>query len=434
LQFFVPLGNGVNAVRTSKPVFLGHRVSRFRLRMRVEIPNRTMDWVSGLQLTVGETASSPPQLFLDLPAGAAPDGSFWTDWIDGNRTWLSLFSPGLVSFDGGSGRLELLGFERELEPGAARTDVPPADPASEDALHLTLGYEAIGISPEMGEETQHFAISVWNGSHPQVVGIYVSPFLPSLWNDTGVEVGISVQGFKSAGESGGWIRPEPGDTGVYQEIVVPPQTRTLFVTAKSAIRNPYLLSAQALQGAFSDIVIERSGGFSSLSAVDLNDLESNTNAENPYGKNFADFLAGQAAVDRRIAESVVIASAHALDASDGSFRFGGVRLHRSFDSLRDVDVRIENRAGRAHVQSRNNHFVLFRGDVVDPIAGGWTFHHEWSQYEYEMPDEYVDVQGPPPLLFAQAIDANSVMGTRRASEFCYQANHLHSPSTAATGL
>ena len=68
---------------------------------------------------------------------------------------------------------------------------------------------------------------------------------------------------------------------------------------------------------------------------------------------------------------------------------------------------------------------MFQVDELnDPLTGGWTFNHEWGHWKYSMPDEYVDVSGPPPVLFSLAIDGNSIMGTSASSEFCNAKNHL----------
>lgn len=427
----IPLGNGSNAVSIAKPFFLGHRVESVRLRVRFHIPNRTNHWINGVTLRVREAgATGVVQQFANLPTTAAADGSFWTRRFNGNAVWISIFSSGIIGFDGGQPEFQILEVDRRFEPATSRDDVPAANLAGDNHLNLSPGHEAIAHTPGTSE-SQHFAINTWAYTS-QRFAIYASPFLPDLGNDVGLRLSLSVPvaspngvipaTFRSPSDEGVWERPAGGDSGIYYEFVVPPKTPHVLITVNSALRAPYFLSVNRVRKIFYNVVMERDEEIGTPAATNDLALRNLTSNEFPYGWQLADFLPENPNIDQRIEDVTVLASAYMLDASDGMFRFGGAKLYRNISWSRNVDVQFKKGEGRANAGAFK--ITMFEDDELqEPLGGGWTFHHEWGHWEYNMPDEYIDVSGPPPLDFSLEVDPNSVMGTRATTEFCHEDNH-----------
>lgn len=427
----ISLGNRKNFISIAEPVFLGHRVERFKLRVRFNNPDRESHWLPGVTLAFRNLGTSFEE-HTELPSTANADGSFWTGFIPGNRVWIMIFGrgAGIVDFDGGQPQFEILGVERYFDSAISRQNVPSTDVNSPQVLHITRGFEAIGYSPVGGTEAQHFVISTWSYD-TQVIGLYISPLLPSMWNDIGVSLAVSNSGFKSLSDSTGWVSPAARDTGIYTEFVVPATTTYMFVTVKTTLSAPYFFSFQLVDTIFRDIVMERDEEINTPAGTNTQALINKTSNDFPYGKQLADFLQESPTIDQRIRELVVLASAHMLNASDGMFRIGGVKSHTDIDFFRDVDVQFNKGSGRA--EDVGSHFDLYEVEELDnPLDGAWTFHHEWSHYEYDMPDEYIDVNEPPPAQTnSEAIDPNSLMGTKDSNEFCHRRNHRWSEETDA---
>ena len=342
----IPLGNGSNVVSIGKPIFLGHRVQSFRLRVRFENPGRTAHWLGGVKLSLRDQTGNIID-YTSLPSTASSDGSFWTDVLAGNRAWLGITSTGFVDFLGGQPRLEILEIDRSMSPSSTADEVPSLAETDPGVLGFSNGFEAVALPPAVSEAL-HYNIFVWD-SEARNVGIYVSPFLPELWNDVGLRVAISTSGYKPKSDQTGWLRPDAGDSGVYAEISVPPHTRRLFVTISTVASAPYLLAAQRIRKRFGGIVMERDEDIAQPAEVDTNGLMNATSREFPYGKQFHDYIFAHPDVDKRIRQMMVIASAHMLDASDGMFRFRKAFIGTSrgramlmFNSRKDQVARIQH--------------------------------------------------------------------------------------------
>jgi len=425
----IPLGNEKNVLNISKPLFLGHRIESFRLRVKFDNPCRTANWISGVTLSL-KSGSTTWQEMTSLPSSAGSDGSFWTVQITGNKVWINIFSNGEVRFDGGSPAFQILEIERHFKAGSSRNDLPTTDLSNDTILYIPRGFEAIGFSPQVAE-AQHYIIDTRSfGLLPQVLTVYVSPFLPEMWNDVGLFVAVSTNGFKPY-DTDNWINPVSGDSGVYHEFFVPPNTNNVYVTIKTTLAAPYFLSVKNLRMVFTDIIMERDQDIGDPRGSDRQNLRDRTSRQFPYGTQFSYYLAENPSIDRRIREVMVLASANMLNSSDGYLRLGSAVLNRQIDWWRDVDVQFQEGSGRANASwTRIN---LFEDEELqNPITGGWTFLHEWGHWEYGMPDEYFDISGPPPTDYSVAIDPNSLMGTRATTEFCHSLNHYYSEDMGGT--
>lgn len=428
----IELGNEKNVLADrGKVFFLGHRVERFRLKARFVDPDgRTGPWVPGV--TVSFAANGAVEQFGQLPPDAEPDGSFWTREITGNSVRIQLSTAGqLADFLGGRPRLEIVAVDRQFLADSAPDDVPISAPApSGGSLNtapvMALDDEVIGFSPGLGE-AQHYRILL-PGSEPRLESLYISPrfFGFGLDNDVGLKVHISPTGFVSPTADVQWIEPAPGDSGIYTEFEnVPGQA--LSVTVVSTLPVPYLIRDTRMVERFSSLVLERDELMANAPDIDVDGIRDGAGPDAPFNAQIADYLQPSATYDRRIREALVIGSAYALDGSDGQMRFLSAELHRDTDPFRDVDVHFAICDDLGDPACRANagpfHIDMFTGDLRDPVGAGWTLHHEWGHFEYGLPDEYIDISGPPPL-FADAIDPNSLMGTRSSTEFCTPFNHF----------
>src|SRR5262245_4646476 len=154
----IELGNQGNFVNIDKTFFLGHRVERFRLRVRLVNPGFAAQWIPGIAISLGPPGASLQQ-FQDVPADAEPDGSFWTQEFASNFVVIRIRSGGtLVNFQGGQPRFEIVAVERYFLPGVDRNDLPTASTgARRNALTLSRGEDVIAFSPALGE-AQHYRI------------------------------------------------------------------------------------------------------------------------------------------------------------------------------------------------------------------------------------------------------------------------------------
>lgn len=415
----IELGNQSNFLRVDKTFFLGHRVERFRLKVRFVNPGRTAQWIPGVTLLFESPGGF--QRFQSLPPDADMDGSFWTQEFTTNFTNIRIGSNNIVDFDGGQPRFEIVAVERHFLPGVDRDDLPTASTgARRNALTLLRGDDVIAFSPGLAE-AQHYRIPV--ATTPRTQSLYISPRTLSLNNSIGLKVHLSTTGFVFPDANVTWIEPAPGDSGIYTEF-----TRTAgqdtFVTVVSTVIAPYLIRQTWLVEQFEDIVMERDGQMRAAPDIDLNPIRGDASQDMPFNAQIADYLQGSADFDRRIRETVAVASAFALDASDGQMRFRSAELHRNIRATRNVDVQFSICATPpCRANAGFSRISMFNTDLSNPASAGRTVHHEWGHWDYGLPDEYVDVSGPPPTLFSDAIDPNSLMGTSASTEFCTANNH-----------
>lgn len=421
IYYALALGNQSNFVNLRRDFFLGHRVERFRLRVRFVNPGRSAQWLPGITLSfVGDGGF---QQLQGLPAGAAADGSFWTDEFTANRTEIRIGSGGIVDFEAGQPRFEILEVERHFDPGIDREAVPVTSSTVDPAFaRLLRGDDVIGFSPGV-VETQHYLIL--SSLTPRQAALYLSPFLLSTHHDMGIKIHLSTTGFVAWDAPVNWIEPSPGDSGIYHEFTQGNQHT--FVTVVSTLIGPYLIRYNWLVERFDGIVMERDEQMGAAPDIDLDALRAGAGQGSPYNAQLADFLRGSADFDRRIRETLAVASAFALDGSNGQMRYRGAELHRDIATFRNVDVQFAICDDAADPDCRANtswtRISMFTLDLTDPVGAGWTFHHEWGHWDYGLPDEYLDVAGPPPALSSLAIDPNSLMGTAAATEFCTPDNH-----------
>ena len=175
--------------------------------------------------------------------------------------------------------------------------------------------------------------------------------------------------------------------------------------------------------------MERDENMDAAPAVDIAGLRNSVSQDSPFNAQLADYIHENDDFDRRIREALVIACAFALDGSNGQLRYRSANLHRDIDFWRNVDVQFsicnDGNDPNCRANSGSTRISMFTVDLNNPISAGWTFHHEWGHWEYGLPDEYVDVNQPPPAsLSSDAIDANTLMATSDSTEFCTPQNHM----------
>ncbi len=421
----IPLGHVRNVLDISKPLFLGHRVSSFRLRVKINNPNSTSHWINGVTLSF--TSGSHSEEITELPASRV-NGAFWTQIINGNKVWINIVSDGVVYFQGGSPSFEIIEIERFFEPGSAREDIPKAIISNEDVLVVGGNYEVIGFSPRAAE-AQHYIFNAM-APIPYWASVYVSPFSPETWNDVGLFVDVSFDGFKSYDHTV-WIQPEYGDSGVYHEFLVPPFTQYVYVTVKTALATPYFVNYRPMRQIYSNIIMERDYNIGTPTGSDLEAIKSRAGRVRPYNKQLSDYLRANPDINQRINELMVIASASLLNATDGYFRYGSAVLNSQIDWWRDVDVQFS--AGSDTANTTWSRINLFEDEELqNPVTGAHVFVHEWSHWDYGMPDEYIDSTNPEGERSTTPIDTNSKMGNSVVSEYCTDLNHWSSEDLGLT--
>ncbi len=421
----IPLGHVRNVLDISKPLFLGHRVSSFRLRVRINNPNGTSQWINGVTLSF--TSGSYSEEITELPAPRV-NGAFWTQMINGNKVWINIVSDGVVDFQGGSPSFEIIEIERFFESGSAREDIPEANISNEDVLVVGGNSEAIGFSPRAAE-AQHYIFHALVPL-PYWASVYVSPFSPDIWNDVGLFVNVSFDGLKSYDHTV-WIQPEYGDSGVYHEFLVPPNTQYVYVTVKTLLATPYFVNYRPMRQIYSNIIMERDANIGTPTGSDLEAIKSRAGRFRPYNKQLSDYLRANPDINQRINELMVIASANLLNATDGYFRYGSAVLNSQIDWWRDVDVQFSAGSGRANATwSRIN---LFEDEELQyPVTGAGHFVHEWGHWDFGMPNEYIDTTTPEGELSSMVIDENSKMGGWKRLEYCTELNHYYSEDQGGT--
>lgn len=424
----LPLGEQRNTFTgMGTRIFLGHRVDRFRIKLRLVNPAHPAEWIPGVVLTVSPDHGSPLQLTV-LPGTHDPDGAFWLPQMTENSAAIRLSASGLVDLGVGQPHLDLVQVERHFRAGSAVDDVPVvASPSPPGGGFASVHYdEVVTVSPAIGE-AQHFRVSPGGAS---TESIYISPLLRSMNNSTGLRVHISSTGFVApTNTSVTWQEALPGDTGFYAEFQ-PVPGQSVFVTVVNAVITPYLFAHAGLVQRFEGVVIEREANMRGAPDISVDGLRATVDREHPFNAQLADYLEPRADFDRRIRESLAIASAVSLDATSGQMRFRSAELHRQSDPFRDSDIHFSACGSVTDPACRANagpfHIDMFTADLADPVQGGATLVHEWGHFDYGLPDEYTDVQGLPHLLTSVALDTNCIMGTSHTVEFCTPMNHLGS--------
>lgn len=415
----IPLGHDRNVLDISKPLFLGHRVSSFRLRVKINNPSH---WIYGVTLTFASGSHS--EEITELPESRV-NGAFWTQMINGNKVWINIVSDGVVNFHGESPSFDIIEIERFFESGSAREDIPEAIISNEDVFVVGGNYEVIGFSPRAAE-AQHYIFHAL-APIPYRASIYVSPFSPDIWNDVGLFVDVSFDGLRSYDHTT-WIQPEYGDSGVYHEFLVPPNTQFVYVTVKTALATPYFVNFRPMRKIYSNIIMERDANIGMLTESDLEAIKSRAGRVRPYAKQLSDYLRANPDINQRINELMVIASASLLNATEGYFRYGSAVLNSQIDWWRDVDVQFSAGSDRANTMwSRINLFEY--EELQNPVYGANVFVHEWGHWDFIMPDEYIDITTPGGGHSTIAIDTNSKMGDSRILEYCTDLNHYYSEDT-----
>lgn len=422
----IPLANARNSFSTNKRIFLGHRVLHFRLQLKfVTNPPRTWAWPPNTTVTVQGSGST--QVFSSLPSSAAADRSFWTAEIPGNRAEITISTPTLLQdFDATRLAFDVVSVAHTFRSGSSRRDTPALPPSPDIAvLSLAIAQDTLGVPPSLAEY-QHYWLPP--ATHARDLSLYLSPFAPQHGNDSGIQLAVSHGSFKKVGENSGWLSPVSGDSGIYHEILVPAQQPT-YLTVRQAFPMPYLLTAQNVRLRFKHLRAARHRSLGTPPTIDTASLRANASVMFPYGYQLSRYLRPNATIDRRIRETFVIATAHMLDASEGMFRLADVRLHDRLTNAVTPFVRF--RRGDERAFANGTGITMYEEDLHDPISGGWTLHHEWGHAMYLLPDEYIDVHRPPPgaeSFASEAIDTNTLMGTRASSEFCSSRNHRWAPA------
>lgn len=423
----IPMGVRENTFKFSKELFLGHRVDSFRVKLRVVNPGRTQNWINSLSLKFSQFRVIPVynhgfrQSFNYLPSTADNLGFFWTKMIPGNRIIMSGSTNYLANYEGGSPRIEIVEIERYLDPLSESTDIPAFD--QQPKYHyLYPNIESIVQNPAPLEYL-HFKIDVSDYKNKRMT-LYLSPLCLSLSNDIDLRLCLSSTGFYLRDDStSNWIKPEKYDTGIYHEFNVSSDAEFMYLTVFSALSAPIFVNFTEQIKTYKDIVVERDENISTPLAVNLLELETITSNDFPYGYQLSRYIKNTADIDFRIQQMFVFTSAYMLDATDGAFRIESVEHHPNIKLFRNVDVQIEKGEGRAY--AKNTRVNLYESYLSDPRSCGWTMHHEWAHYSYDMPDEYIDVESPPDSSVSpKAICPNSLMAAR-VQEFCYDDNHIH---------
>jgi hypothetical protein len=287
---------------------------------------------------------------------------------------------------------------------------------------------------DQNNETNSFFIGV-NGTHyysfraaqAGTYAVYVSPNVPETDSDNGLVLGMSTAGysFPPVGTTAapGKYTPEPRDRGIYEEIELKQHER-LYVTVRGVIGGAYTVSVNHRAKTFRP-VIEFADGLAndSASALDLTRYSGTINWVNRHGVRHATYLRSRAVYTTRLIETLTLATADLLAASEGHLRLRGADVYLSEHAFLDADVFIHHGSGRAYTSWTK--INLYAGDLAEPVSGARIFHHEWGHYEYELEDEYADLNPNSGSLVA---DWNSVMGAHTvqnlpAAEFCAETNH-----------
>ena len=321
--------------------------------------------------------------------------------------------------------MEIVAVERHFLPGVGRNDLPTASTgARRNALTLEQGDDTVAFTPGI-DEALHYRIPA--AAVPRTRSLYVSPRSLTLNNSVSLRVHLTTIGFVNPDANVPWLEPVSGDTGVYTEFTTP-QGQDMFVTVVASAMAPYLIRHAWLAERFENIVMERDAQMQAAPDIDVGVIRGSSTEQSPFSAQIADYLQPQADFNRRIRETLTIATAFALDASDGQLRLASADLHENISPTRNVDIQFSVcRTSPCRANAGFTRISMFNTDVNNPPGAGRTFHHEWGHWEYGLPDEYLDVSGPPPVQFSDAIDPNSVMGTSASTEFCTANNHLWAP-------
>lgn len=414
----IPLGHSRNVLDITKPLFLGHRVTSFRLRVRFVSGTAGLEWFNGVSLSF--SGGSHLEEIDSLPA-INEDGEFWTQMIPGNKVWINIKSDGVVFYPGNSAPyFDIIEVEYFVDGDSAKQDVPDTNLANPEVLQIMGNYEVVGLSPRSGE-TQHY---IYHTVSPfaQTASIYVSPYSPLKKNEVGLSVDVSFDGFQDYSDDD-WIQPEEGDSGVYYEFVVPPNTPYVYVTVKTDLATPYFLNYRNVRKVFRGIIMERDSNIGTPDGSDLEVIAGRAGLVRPYAKQLSEFLLANPSVNQRINEVMVIASARLLNATDGHFRYGSAVLNNQIDWWRDVDVQFA--AGEGVANTSWLKISLFEeNQLQNPVEGGRVFVHEWSHWDFGMPDEYKFEPSSSGEQIQVTLDPNSIMGSALPYEYCSNLNHI----------
>lgn len=405
------LGNRLNDFHLDKTYYAGPRVARFKLTFEFIVPGGTVGWREGVTLRLLDMGGNELESFDRTTPRI--DGPFESEFIEGNAARIEVTSGGTIVNLDGEARLEVRRVELELLD----------DDVASVPFALEPGREIIALSQETRNGSQEYTFDVPDDYI--LTSVYVSPFNDSVFNNVGASMAVGVDA-----PSTSFMAPVDTDTGLYHELNAPPGSQ-LSISVRMGFATHYWIVIQRV-ASLHDVVAEMDETLTPGQAriFDRGEFEDTVRdfdpTNQPHYRQQSEYIQPRQTYPGRIRELSVLASARALDATEGYLRFDDIDLFHSYDSLRDVDIHFADDCDRAY--SGSQHIVMFLNQLDSPVFGGFTFFHEWAHRDYAMLDEYVDVELS--ILFSTPIDWNTVMASFFASEFCSYNNHANAPSVA----
>lgn len=464
-ECFLHLGFENNKFSRYIHFYGGHRVKRIRLRIKVDRHNSTTYWISGLIIEIWQEDGTHLATYDSLPS-VHDNGQFWTPEINGNRVFIKIHTNNNFVFVGQWGSFfTITGVEYIIDKSIQDDFIPtlPAvvgsnsfqiDSNRVEACYIPVrGFNTIQEVREGGAGANYIAkFSQVNDTHfyyfipgkDITYSIYISPLCLDWGNDVGMVLGYSQDSFFyvpsldrgsewGATPGGGYymkFNPKNYDTGIYIERFGY-RNKPVYLTVRSVLASNYLITIRPMHWHTPQPIYELDKGFWNDRApvVPEGTYVSTIDRNNPYGLQHRNYVATGQVYDnvkyiRRLENVITLTAADMLAATEGYVRFQGAEIYYSTHWYINTDVRVHNYEDRAYTSTWKIH--IFMNELDEPVSGAATLTHEWSHFDYDMDDEYIDVE---PQGTSQIIDPNSIMGNAGTYngkpwfKYCYQGNH-----------
>jgi len=434
---FLPLGFEQNQLDLRAGFYAGHHARRLQLQFQLVTDDTQGAWVPGItiQLSVmttglyGFPAAQVVQTISAQPLGSGTDGTFWTPVIVGNWVGIHITSTSPVQVGHPAGALLIRRVKVDWDASYSK-DAPQSSLVSLGPNHFTampLGNNGELTSFLVGANGTHY---YWfNPPNTGTYSVYVSPYVWATDNDNGIVLGMSTNGFvqptTGLASAAGKYTPEPLDRGIYEELQLH-EGQILYLTVRGVIGGAYTISVNEQATTFHPVIeMDEHLPQSGAQTLNLAGYRRPPAWTDPHANREADFLRANGTYLQRLIEVLTLASANMLAASEGYMRFDGADIFLSEHWWLNSDIEINDADDRPYTSPTK--INLFRNQLNKPLEGGRLLHHEWGHLEYDLEDEYADLQPGPSWLVA---DWNTVMngpqvfqGHIAEWEFCGKTNH-----------
>jgi hypothetical protein len=425
----VDLGANRNNLCIDKMLYMGYKVESFKISFRLNNKNdfSLLSWPSQLVFNILRADGTIIQSFNSK--NCSSNTVYTTSAsIMGNVVRLRITTNGrFADLSEFGANIEIVNLTCEFNT--------KSKPNSLDFIQLYPGVEIIVFSPLSSAKTNCFYALL--PAAKQTISLYLSPYKRQTYHKVNPKLGYNIQ--KSSNSKTlnmkSWLSPKGYDTGIYEELNGNYQSpRLMCLTVTTSKPSFFYLTIQTIKESFGTvdkpIVVEMDGGLDGDNAPLITGALDKAMVDAirtcmKYTENIGEYIQDNATYNRRVKETLVIACASMLAATEGYLRFNNINFYHSIDPFRDADIIYDAACGRGlayfwNITGPFQKINMHINYLNNPASGGVVLLHEWGHYKFKIFDEYIDDKNSS----SHIVDPNSLMGDNyKTSEFCTGLNH-----------